>query len=674
MGPRRTRAATRCDVCKSRIPAGATVFPGEYVYSKNVHCYPRVIRNPAPKREREGPRVACKPECVLQFLRLYYVDIGKILDDPACNVPKDFFRLRGSVAEEGNPDINKISNHKSYFDLGFAADGAKKFLGHVFRWDYHRDIVSRSNENFRLEDPDVTDLRFPIPDRYDNSVDTFLMGWRAANPRCLARMFRLPEEEERAFYQAVTPEPLRPGLPLSGYRARVTALAKTALGRGDSPAAKATIVIFWREEWGVFSDSCIGRHHIVDLDYYEEMASVQPPVDIAPEKLDRKAGPANVYLALHVRRELFGLRDYLDGVKMVVGGAYRHGAKDDLDAVFERRGDCVLFAQRADLRRRCCVGGAVQGGFMFMEDGVIVAVLIPDMFRFLTSHFALSSLPDLLAAFTCPGGLSAREPLPHTADPFFQLRDPGFCYKRAVLMLSAMVAVRLNYEDHLRSEKVEIPSLAEENITVPDLVDTWDEGETTRIVAIVEYAKYSEDNESTRRIMLSTWNVNERQMQRKSVSGRCFVLQAQAGDSGYESVGEARTMVKPTLAISAPPPVLFVRHGHRNFCRLVLYVWTSKFRATLCHAVPRDGAVVALLSEKYPGLSAATAFYFRRKGVAEDDANLEREDEVRRVSCLYLSDAYGADPHSMELFLTDGSMGPERFANLLSRLRPIDVS
>ena len=90
------------------------------------------------------------------------------------------------------------------------------------------------------------------------------------------------------------------------------------------PSPKATIVIFWREEWGVFSDSCIGRHHIIDLDYYgEEMASVQPTVDIDPEQLDRKAGPENVFLALHVKRELFGLRDYMDGVKMVVGGAYK---------------------------------------------------------------------------------------------------------------------------------------------------------------------------------------------------------------------------------------------------------------------------------------------------------------------------------------------------------------
>ena len=76
--------------------------------------------------------------------------------------------------------------------------------------------------------------------------------------------------------------------------------------------------------------------------------------------------------------------------------ANRHGTKDDLDAVFARRGDCLLFAQRMNLRGRCCVGRAVQGGFMFMEEGVIVAVLIRDMFNFLTSHFALSSLPDLL--------------------------------------------------------------------------------------------------------------------------------------------------------------------------------------------------------------------------------------------------------------------------------------
>ena len=109
--------------------------------------------------------MACKPECVLHFLRLYYADIGKIIDDPACNVPKDFFRLKGSVAELANPDVEKIRNHRNYFNLGFVADEAKKFLGHVFRWDYNRDIVSRSCENFRLEDPDVTDLRFPVPDR-----------------------------------------------------------------------------------------------------------------------------------------------------------------------------------------------------------------------------------------------------------------------------------------------------------------------------------------------------------------------------------------------------------------------------------------------------------------------------------------------------------------------------
>ena len=67
---------------------------------------------------------------------------------------------------------------------------------------------------------------------------------------------------------------------------------------------------------------------------------------------------------------------------------------------------------------------------------------------------------------------------------------------------------------------------------------------------------------------------------------------------------------------------------------------------------------------------------FRTRGVAvvAEDAYLERVDEVKRVTCLYLSDVYGAVTHSMELFLTDGSLGPECFANLLSRLRPIDVS
>ena len=239
--------------------------------------------------------------------------------------------MPGGVVEEGNPDVGKIRNHRSIFNLGYVSDEAKTFLAHVFRWDYNQDIVSRSNENFRLQDPDVTDFRFPaVAQRCANSVDTFVMGWQAANPRCLARIFRLPEE--RAFYQAVSSEQPRPDLPLSRYRARVASLAKSALGRGGPPAAKATFVLFWREEWGIFSDSCIGRHHIVDFDYYEEMAAVQPAAaaDIDPEQLDRKAGPANVFLALHVKRELFGLRDYLDGIKMVVGGAYRHGAKDDL--------------------------------------------------------------------------------------------------------------------------------------------------------------------------------------------------------------------------------------------------------------------------------------------------------------------------------------------------------
>ena len=54
-------------------------------------------------------------------------------------------------------------------------------------------------------------------------------------------------------------------------------------------------------------------------------------------------------------------------------------------------------------------------------------------------------------------------------------------------------------------------------------------------------------------------------------------MQAEANESGYESVGEDRGQLRPTLAMSAPP-VLFVCHGHNNFCRLVLYVWTSKFK------------------------------------------------------------------------------------------------
>ena len=75
-----------------------------------------------------------------------------------------------------------------------------------------------------------------LAQRYDNTVDTFLMGWRAANPRCLARIFRMPADEERTFYRAVSSEPLRPDMPLSTYRKRVVALAKNASWR--EPAAK----------------------------------------------------------------------------------------------------------------------------------------------------------------------------------------------------------------------------------------------------------------------------------------------------------------------------------------------------------------------------------------------------------------------------------------------------
>ena len=190
--------------------------------------------------------------------------------------------------------------------------------------------------------------------------------------------------------------------------------------------------------------------------------------------------------------------------------------------MFERRGDCILFTQRTDLRRRTCVGGTIQGGFMFMEDGEIVAVLIPDMFSFLTSHFALSSLMDLFAAFTGPAGLTSHQALPHTTDQFVQLRDPSFCYKRAILMLSTMVAIRLNHEDHIRSDAIEPLSLTEEKITVPDVVDTWDEGQTTRIVALVEYEKGLEENEDQ---LLLSWNAREHHMQKKCVFGKCPVLQ-----------------------------------------------------------------------------------------------------------------------------------------------------
>ena len=275
-------------------------------------------------------------------------------------------------------------------------------------------------------------------------------------------------------------------------------------------------------------------------------------------------------------------------------------------------------------------------------------------------------------AFIGPGGLSSHEAMPLTADPYIQLRDPSFCYKRAVLMLSTLVAIRLNCEDHLRSDAVQIPILTEEKITVPDVVDTWDEGRTTRIVAIAEYERRPEDTNAN----LTAWKINERRSQRNSVLGFCQVLQVEINNYGYDFIYERRDLVKPTLALSSPPHILFVRHGHRNFCRLVLYVWTSGFRATLCHAVPRDLPIVALMSEKYPELEAARAFYFKRKGLADVEAfaSTEREDELDRVTCLYLSDVYGASTDSMELFLSDESLGSENFANLLSRLRPIDVS
>ena len=75
--------ATRCSICKSRIPLGATIFPGEFMYSKNINCYPRVIRNPAPNREREGPR----DELLLVVFVRFKITFGteKITFDQICS-------------------------------------------------------------------------------------------------------------------------------------------------------------------------------------------------------------------------------------------------------------------------------------------------------------------------------------------------------------------------------------------------------------------------------------------------------------------------------------------------------------------------------------------------------------------------------------------------------------
>ena len=387
----KTKAASKCNICKKAVGRGVTLYPLAYTLSRNDACYPRkIFLSDLDEDEYDqiydveelhmtAEGMACSPLCMVQYLRSIILEVNLLIRN--AGLPKFFLKEMDSPPfREFSKKVLKLLKHSNlhlFIRAALIPSSERIVLRRVPLHEMEWGICS----------PDYTDPRFRSNVKKFSRMETLPIALQVANPWSVGKIFGLdgtPNSRAVDFLcrmRSRNPE----GTSLLGmYRKR---LSKMVIHGGQGNVSEEfTVRFIWRGTWGLVNDiTCdLPADQMIKLSFkrIKPMDAVQPPdsvYDSVRKKLKRGEESTAADLVFPIRHSFVSLSHYVSGAKFRVGAESK--AAKRLLARVGMEADCLLFARDLDLRNKTCFGG-----FIVQEASCYIAIVVDDMYDLLMSE------------------------------------------------------------------------------------------------------------------------------------------------------------------------------------------------------------------------------------------------------------------------------------------------
>jgi hypothetical protein len=690
---------TNCAICNRHIPESATIFGIEYTYSKNDSCYPRVIyssdtssdtkkvaNNTSSKKKEKIGGAACKPECMVKYLEsvypVLYKCISKMIKEGV--IPANYHEQTNIYKANPSPFIARA--------MSTLMEEEKRlffFVLHTFRREY-----DPSDSYLKINTPDVCDPRFPNADRFVTNDHKVVEGWQFGNAECAARIFGLADET--IFYDARSEKTLTPHL-IEYRKDLAIAVEKAGQEELEKPDRNEEFEFVWNHKWGIMYDhfeNWIG----LSLGFSDHLAKFQPFATEKPMLRYLKrcglVGYDRTNLLIYpVRNEMFGFKEYKSGYKFFIDE--RSNGKKLIVSMLNKDVDCLLFARSFNFHTKFCFGG-----FIFLQDGQLVAVVIPNMFDYLTTHFSPLEFSKLFNEYAQKDfKLSKCQELQSMSTSELILKA-HFEGRRAISFFLCLVLQRMSHEETEKAdEDLDAPKIDLITIKKSVTIKNWRK-QDCNLVKIIEVSdKKSEsciemleevEQEALNRhieVSLESKLFSEFHGQRKkqildrntrTEESKVKMLKKKMPiDSHFASrVTFTEKIVQTATVGSLATKHTTVTYRGNYWCRLILHNWYKDAKLFLCHTIPRDCDIFELLFDHFHVqensflFNPDKVFRFRLK----KDNGLMEEITIpcAGVTPQTLAFDYGVSLDRLEMAFTEPVMSVQQKRDVFSNLQPLE--
>jgi hypothetical protein len=659
-----------CAICDLDIAAGVKLFGIEYTYSKNDAFYPRVIYG------TEGPEdslhLVCKHECMVKHLESLYPELHKCLAEMIKDgwIPEKYYEHINTFE---SMDFDKETVLLYLRDL---MDQEKKlcfFVSNTFQREY-----DAYDKCLLIDTPDVSDPRMPNLDRYKTGNHKFVEGWSYGNPEIAAKVFGL--SYETIFYKAKTNTKLTPRL--IGYRkelADAVAEASKEVFYGDEKES----VYIWQHRWGSMYDSLECGINL-SLVPSEHLSRFQPFTnEKAMLRYMKRCGLTQgdkELLIYPVRNNMFGLAEYRSGYKFLVQATddkHREALTSMLTKV-----DCLLFARNFNFHTQFCFGG-----FMFLQDGQLVAVVLPNMFDYLTAHFSPSEFANFFNDYAKHDFklTKCKELKPESTSDLISKAD--FKGRKVISFFLCLVLQRMSHEEEAEEaeDNLEAPEINLVTIKKSVTIKNWIQ-EDCKLVKIIEVS----DRKSKAALEMLESVEQEALNKYSDVTAECkmysdcedkenknFMANSQISEEMKWEVRANKGLSKDySLVGSVATKHNLVTYRGAYWCRLILHnvAWSCKMM--YFHVIPRDCNIFEKFLDHFHDLADHFSLHpdkvFRFK-LKKDNGQVEEVTiPCTGVSPQSLAFEYGVSPDRLELALTEPMMTVQQKRNVFAQLPPLE--
>jgi hypothetical protein len=685
--PMTSERKMNCAICNWHIPEGATIFGIEYTYSKNDSCYPRVIyssdtssdnkkvaNNASSKKKEMIGGAACKPECMVKYLESIY----PVLRECISKMIKE-----GIIAANYHEQNNIYKANLSSFIVGAISKLMEEekrlffFVLHTFRREY-----DAYDSYLIIDAPDVCDPRFPNLDRFVTNDHKVVQGWQFGNAQCAAKIFGL--SDETIFYNARSKKALTPRL-IEYRKLLAISAAKANL---EKPDINEEFEFVWNHKWGIMYDhfeNWIG----LSLGFSEHLAKFQPFASEKPMlRYLKRCGLVGYeertnLLIYPVRNDMFGFKEYRSGYKFFVDAHSK--SKELIVSMMNKDVDCLLFARSFNFHTKFCFGG-----FIFLQDEQLVAVVIPNMFDYLTTHFSPSEFANLFNEYAQKDfKLSKCQELKSMSTSELILKA-DFEGRRAISFFLCLVLQRMSYEEAKEAdEDLDAPKIDLITIKKSVTIKNWRK-QDCNLVKIIEVS----DKKSTSAIEILEAVEQEALNSFGDLSLKCkmlsdFTTKLIRRLLNSSIAEETKKDLQAQMCLpedSTGVGMLATTHSRVTYrgnywCKLVLYNWKEghgfSYCLANCHIVPQDCNIFKLFHDNpcvpvpdHSKFHPDKVFRFRLK----KDNGLTEEICIpcTGVSPQTLAFDYGVSLDRLELALTEPVMSVQQKRNVFAQLTPLE--